>query len=227
MKKVLILLGLMMVLSTASLAQEPENYVVIEQATNVRSAPNRGWVSYIVRAVVSDIELPVIGRNFEGNPACTGIYDLDKNLWLQVEVEKIEGWVKFCENDFVGEIMAIPETEPLNPEHRLCANASRQLDELGEVPIQSYVVAQTNTYRINVREFPNIGADRTEWLTSEDVYVVGRSSDNTWVKVTYDAMVVTCNYRNYWERQQFTGWVAGFLLDLPDGWQEIVPVVES
>lgn len=228
MKK-LFILTLLFMLGIVSLAQESGNYVIIDQPTNVRSAPLLGLYPrrYIVRAVVSQSQIPVTGRNFEGNRVCTGIGQHDNRLWLQVNVSGVKGWVKFCENDFVGNLAAIPVTQPLNPETRLCANSNRSLDELGNMPTVGYVVAKTLDYRINVREFPDIASDRIEWLTSDDVYVIGRSLNNTWVKVTYDAIIATCGYGNFWDRQQFTGWVAAFLLDLPEGWQDIVAVVES
>lgn len=228
MKKLMILI-LVIMLGIITQAQEPENIVIIEQPTNVRSAPRIGSYSlrYIVRAVVSQTQIPVTGRNFDGNQICTGIRQYDNRLWLQVSVRGVEGWIKFCENDFVGDLTTVPVTEPLNPETRLCANTNRLLDQLGDIPSVNHVIAQTLQYRINVRERPDITAERIEWLTSDDVYVIGRSSDDTWVKVTYNALVATCSYRNYWERQQFTGWVASFLLDLPDNWQDQIPVVES
>ncbi|GEM_PF-1823987 len=238
MKKVMILLGFMLLLDTSILAQETENYVVIEEPTNVRSAPLTGYYQPkpIVRAVVSNVRLPVIGRNFDDDSLCGRGYYHNNNMWFQVEVDGVEGWVRVCNNDFVGDLLTVPQAQPINAEYRLCAKASRLHDEFGEVPIQdelgeaptqSHVVAQTNAYRINVRKLPDIGAERIELLTSDEVYIIGRSADNIWFKVTYNAMVATCGYRNYWERQQFTGWVAGFLLDLPDNWHDIIPVIES
>ena len=225
-------LFLLILLTTCGLlmeAQETTNYVFIKEPTNVRSAPLLGLFprNYIVRAVVSDINLPVIGRNFDGNLSCRGTFQHDNNLWLQVTVSGIEGWVKFCENDFVGDISVVPKTRPLNAENRLCANASRLLDDLGDMPSIVHTVGKTLEYRINVRERPDITSKRIELLTGDEVYVVGRTADNVWVKVTYNAMVATCSYRNFWERQQFTGWVATFLLDLPANWQEDIPIVDS
>ena len=109
MKKFVLLIILWLMVGV-SFAQESENYVIIDQPTNVRSAPLVGHVRrYIVRAVVSHTKLPVMGRNFEGTPECTGILNRDNRLWLQVSVDGIEGWVKFCENDFVGDLSYSPK----------------------------------------------------------------------------------------------------------------------
>jgi len=229
MKK-LIFIMLLLMLGVMTYAQEPENYVVIEEPTNVRSAPLTGshQPKPIVRAVIENVNLTIVGRNFDDSSLCARGYYRNSRLWFQVEVDGVKGWVRACDHEFVGDLSTIPQTEPLNAEYRLCSDNSSNLDELGDEPNQSNIIANTLAHRINLRENPDIASQRLDHLTSDTVYVVGRTDDNTWLKVTYKGVVPVCGWAMLGvEHVQLDGWVAGYLLSKPEGWQDIIPVVES
>lgn len=225
MKKILLLVMLLLV-GIEVYAQEPQNYVIIDQPTNVRAYPI-GWRNYL--GVVDRGILTVTGRNFEDSLICTGIWQHDREMWLQVDYYGLQGWVKLCAVDFEGDIRTVPISMPQEVSYgSTCYASVGQLDQLGDKPENLYIVAKTRVLAINVRESPSLGSEVLDLLKGEQVYAVGRTQDSIWVNIRYSAILPQCGWHYYGaNRINLEGWVAAFLLDLPDGWQDVIPVVES
>jgi len=231
MKKLIILMLLIM-LAIMTQAQETENYVIIEKLTNIYSGTNRRLA---VRTVVPAGILTVTGKSeFHDEWICTGIYDHDRNMWLRVDVEGIEGWIQFCRVDFVGSVNDLPTAEPIAPLIRRPKRyiyygiaSGFRLDTLGDPPSHPYFVSNMRSGTVNLRELPSVESEIIEIATAEQVYVIGRNRDNTWLYVTYSG--ISPFDRDTWSQGSKVqiGWIAGYLLTKPDGWQDIVPIVES
>lgn len=210
-------------------AQDQQNYVIIEQPTNIRSGNSR---YFAVRGVVNTGLLTVTGKtDFDSTRICTGVWNSDLDMWLRVDLEGIEGWVKFCLVDFVGDIANLPIVEPISPLIRRptryvyygLASAYRA-DELGDEPSLINLVASTRYDHINLRSEPRIDSEIIEILTAEKVYIIGRNLDSTWLYISYSGI---SPYGHWWNGLQTqTGWIASYLLTKPEGWQDIIPIIE-
>jgi len=229
--KNLLILVIFLIVTVTSIAQVPENHVILEQPTNIRSGSGG---HYAVRGVVNNGILSVTGKTDFDSPICTGIWSRDVDMWLRVDLEGVEGWVKFCIVDFEGDINNLPIVEPSSPLIRRPTRyvyygiaSGFRADELGSEPSSINMIAPTRYDHINVRDKPQIDSEIIEILTAEKVYIIGQNANSTWIYVTYSG--ISPYDRDSWWRglQTQSGWIASYLVTKPDGWQNIVPVLEN
>ena len=230
MKQLLFLIGFLL-MTNIIYAQESQNYVIIEQPTNIRSGPAG---RYAVRGVVNNGILSVTGKTaFDSSRICTGVWSRDVDMWLRVDLEGVEGWVKFCIVDFEGDINNLPIAEPISPLIRRPTQyvyygiaSGFRVDELGDKPTGINIIASTRYDHINVRTKPQINSEIIEILTAEKVYIVGQNDNSTWVYITYSG-ISPYDKDSWWSGLQTqSGWIASYLVTKPHGWQDIIPVVE-
>jgi len=226
-------------LSVVSYAQTVQS--LPERASNIRSGPS---TEYSVRAGFwSPVQLSVTGKSvLEGETACVEDDNYNNDLWLRVDIQGIEGWVNFCVVRFDGDLDTLPVVEPAYPELDEWINQATVpldgiffsviRDELGEAPDTPYVIASTRTQNfIHLRENPDLGANILDHLSGEQVYVTGVSADGVWLQVEYDAKLSSCyadaESVDDCPLERVTGWVARYLLSLPQDWQDIFAEDES
>jgi uncharacterized protein YgiM (DUF1202 family) len=185
---------------------------------NVRSGDGR---QYSIIATVNGV-LTVTGRNnFDANFVCTGNATTDNANWLRVDNNGVEGWVALCAGDFDGSLASIGVVSPSNAV--LTSDLEREPNYaegnlLGDEPQGKFVVAYARGLFVNVRENPSRSANKLGVLRTVEgvdtaVYVIGRTGDGFWAQVQYVD-----------EGNTITGWVARYLLHLPQGWTTQVDV---
>jgi hypothetical protein len=192
---------------------------------NVRSVP-RGRIYGVL---YDGDSLTVTGRSdFDISRQCTGDYFTDIDMWFRVDLQGIEGWVSRCAVQFSGDMESVPVVEPNNAVSSriyICYSLCSQ-DELGIAPEGVSVVGATR-FNIRVHEMPSTQSPVLEITSSPQVYVVGRTDNSSWVKVQYGEVLDfrPCYYCHV-EYQTRQGWVARFLLNLPQGWEDSIPIIE-
>ena len=197
-----------------------------QSGVNVRSTP----FGRVYGVLYDGDSLIVTGRtDFDTDRPCTGSFVADRDMWLQVDLQGIEGWVLRCVVYFSGDMASVSIVEPVPAvpsEARICySNCAR--DKLGTIPDSSFVIASAR-FNIRVHEFPSTQSVVLEVSSSPDIYVVGRTEDNNWVYVVQYAEVVDFRTCYYCPVEWFTqrGWVARFLVNLPTGWEDSIPIIE-
>lgn len=192
----------------SAFAQDSSVKASSETPVNVRSGPGQ---EYTVRGVLYSGTLNVTARNnFSTGRVCRGNTS-DMDMWLRVDFKGVEGWISRCAVAIEGKVDSLSVTsasnpilvDTLKPFELTVAEDDVDVEPAG-ANVRGYVSA-----RANLREASSLSGKVLTVLTSgEDVFVIGRTADNTWVQVMEDGQ---------------TGWVARYLMQLPYDWQKIVP----
>ncbi|MFQ3674786.1 MAG: hypothetical protein SNJ83_14435 [Aggregatilineales bacterium] len=222
LKKGLLVAVSVSVLSVASLAAQSAITYTPQQAVNVRSGPG---ITFTVRTVTTS-ELVVTGKSSDFNvaEACSGGMGDNQNAerWLRVETALGEGWVWRCAGVVRGDAAGLPIVSPSLPVSISdSARTTRALTgDLLPSNVTEGVEAFVTAASANVRQSPSITSERIGVLAASPtdepatrIRAVGRNAAGTWIQVSYvsgDSVV--------------TGWMARFLLLLPSGWPDSVPV---
>lgn len=198
------------VLIPAAFAQDSAVSVSTGGVVNVRSGPG---MAYTIRGVLQG-SAAATGRNAAwDNRHCAGD-ERDMDMWIQINLKGIEGWVNRCAVQVRGNINSLTVAQPMN---------AIRVESLNPLPEEAIAGPDNDTRpedaavlgftqaRVNVRNAPGLnGAVIAVAPAIEDVYVIGRTADNTWLQISYDGK---------------TGWVAGYLMLMSvRGWEEVVPV---
>lgn len=210
------------VLGVASLAAQSAITYTPQQAVNVRSGPG---ITFTVRTVTTET-LVVTGKSTDFNvaEACSGGMTDNQNAerWLRVETAFGEGWVWRCAGVVrgdVGSLAVVSASQPVNLSD--VARGPRALSgNLLPAGVTDGVEAFVTASTANVRQAPSVTSERVGLLAAAPadevatlVRAIGRNAAGTWIQVSYvsgDSVV--------------TGWMARFLLLLPAGWPDRVPV---
>ena len=134
-------------------------------------------------------------------------------MWLQIDYNGVEGWVARCAVNVDAIVDNLPVIEAsasqLIADLEIDYNTNLAPTTLENVPDSAYVTGQTSSF-INLRETPSLSGDILDVIPRFNaVYITGRTADNSWFYVQYD---------------NYAGWVAGYLLLIPRGWEDIVTV---
>jgi len=202
----IVLLTLIAILAVAVplFAQDEVAPAASGTGVNVRSGPG---TEYSLRGGLIRGSLTITGRNnFATDRICTGILGQDLDMWLRVDYNGVEGWVALCAVNVDADLNTIPVTSPSHPilieDIDYAENPAAQ--SLGDEP-DTFVLGTTRA-RVNMRTGAGLGNDIiTELRGGELVYVTDHNEDASWVKV---------------EVEGNTGWVARYLLSLPQDWQD-------
>jgi len=209
----IVLLTLIAVLAIAIplFAQDEVTPTASGTGVNVRSGPG---TEYSLRGGLIRGSLTITGRNnFATDRICTGIVTSDLDMWIRVDYNGVEGWVALCAVNIDTDLDSIPVASPSHPilveDINYATNPSAV--PLGERP-ETFVFGATRA-RVNMRT--GAGLDNniiSELRGGETVYVIGHNEDASWVQVDVDGT---------------TGWVARYLMSLPQDWQDTFTPVES
>ena len=192
-------------------AQDGGVTITTTTTTNVRSGPG---LEFAVRGVAfPGAEYAVSARNnFSTGRFCvSGLAGLD--MWLRVEYNGFEGWIARCTVQISGSVDALPVANASAPaiidyDESDILDAQTVIDR-GVEPAGDYVIGFTRD-RVNVRDSTSLGSRIVDVTPAgEDVYIIGRTGDNRWVRVQYEGV---------------TGWVARYLIQMPYQWDATVPV---
>lgn len=179
---------------------------VAGSGVNIRSGPG---TDYTLRGGLINGRLTITGRNdFDTTRVCTGIVTTDLDMWLQVDFNGVEGWVARCAVETDTDLNSIAVVTPGSPmliEEVDYANNPSALS-LGDEP-DTFVYGVTRA-RLNLREGAGLSSNIIQELRGgELVYVIGMNADASWVQV---------------EVADMSGWVARYLLSLPNDWQDLL-----
>lgn len=183
-------------------------------AVNIRSGAGTTFTVLAVR----DGVFTITGRTAEfTDDSCVG--DLASSGWLRISFGGGEGWVNGCIGEITGDATTLPVVEASAPV--LIAEANRATATVeGDLLLENVdgVIAFVQGKVVNVRQNPTVASTKIGQLRKADegetyLYAIGRNEAATWVQVTYND-----------GEKVVTGWVARFLLQLPNGWQEDTPV---
>jgi uncharacterized protein YraI len=180
-----------------------------EFPVNVRSGPGQ---EYTVRGVLYSGTLNVTGRNdFETGRVCHG-NPADLDMWLRVEFKGVEGWISRCAMTIDGEVDGLSISSASTPvlvDTLKPFELQTAVEDVDVEPAGAHVLGFTSA-RVNLRDSASLSGKVLSVLTSgEDVYVIGRTTDDNWVQITQDGQ---------------TGWIARYLMQLPHDWQKTVPM---
>jgi len=179
-------------------------------ATNVRSGPGQAYT--VIGVINPGFEVDVTGRtNFEAGRVCYSVFSGLTDMWLRVDFNGIEGWVARCAVDVEGNVDSLAVADPANP--RLVADLeylpSTQSNAYFPAPDTDHVIGWTLA-PVNMRDGASLGSNILLIApATEDLYVIGRTDDSRWLQVQYQGQ---------------TGWIARYLILLPNDWTETVPV---
>ncbi|MBN8635186.1 MAG: SH3 domain-containing protein [Anaerolineae bacterium] len=189
MFRYLLALSLVLITATVTTAQSTTAFSAhVYRTVNVRSGPGTQYA--IIGRLSGGMEVSVTGRS-----------DAESN-WLALEFDGQQGWVAFFTVTLNGDPEQLPILEPA----AMLPVAVESIQGDSEALSNVYVTAFR---RVNVRSGPTASTDRLGVLfPGSQVDIVGRTADNQWLLISYNAEV---------------GWVAYFVVTVT-GDLDTVPI---
>lgn len=192
-------------------AQDDLTPMATGTGVNVRSGPG---IEYSLRGGLIRGSLTITGRNdFDTTRVCNGLTAQDLDMWLQVDYNGVEGWVAYCAVNVNTDLITVPVTNAGFP---VLINDINYATTPSALPLgarpEKFVFGATRA-RVNMRT--GSGLDNNiirELRGNETVYVTDHNADYSWVKVQVDGQ---------------SGWVARYLIALPQDWQTTFVEQES
>jgi hypothetical protein len=221
LNKLISLITLVVILVVAAIpmmAQDTQTVTTTHDVI-VRSGPGLQYLG--IGSLPEDGILTVTGRNdFNVNRACVTPFEVTTDMWLRVDLQGVEGWVARCAVVYNGQLSQLPVAEPMNPVETYIGDSDVFPEHvLGDVPDTAHVVGHTRYPRLYVHQTPSLTSDSV-LAQAGSMYITGQSADGYWLQVQYD--IVNSGIEADSETQ--TGWVARYLMLLPNGWETTLPV---
>lgn len=221
----LVLLTVLVMVAVPMLAQD-EQTVTTDSPVVVRSGPGLNYMP--IGGIPADGKLTVTGRNaFDANRVCVTPFSATSDMWLRVDLQGVEGWVARCAVTYTGQVSSLTVADPINPIEDYVGPYNCNCDvypeySLGATPNEAHAIGYTRYPRLFVHDNPALTSD-SDLVEIESMYIIGRSADGYWVQVQFDLAFQSVEGADLNPTTQ-TGWVARYLMLLPNDWQESVPV---